>query len=314
MPRNAVLAQKKTKHKVWIGTYAILAVVCLVAYFLFRLQVFYVIDKSLVIVKKATLAGFFVFVVMIVSRYIEMITMKESRTAAVGYNLVRLVRFITAIIVLLIIVSAIFANWYTAAVSLGLGSLLLGFSLQTPISSLIGWIYIILRNPYRVGDRVQIGTIKGDVMEISYLDTTLWEFGGNYLTNDLPSGRLVSFPNSQIFQQPVFNYSWRKFPHIWNEISFYFSFGSDAAFIEETLKRVTEEVLKAQLAENADELEIEAHPIVSFRTNSNAWMEATLTYLVSPKKTADIRSAILKKAITELRTQPGKISMPNEMK
>ena len=72
--------------------------------------------------------------------------------------------------------------------------MLLGFALQTPISSLIGWLYIVIRVPYKVGDRIQIDQFTGDVVEIGYFDTTLWEFAGEYLSNDVPSGRLIRFP------------------------------------------------------------------------------------------------------------------------
>ncbi len=88
------------------------------------------------------------------------------------YNLIRFIRLMSFVIAALVFVSFLFKNWYTAAVSLGLISLLLGFALQTPISSLIGWFYIVLRVPYRVGDRIQISDFKGDVVEINYLDTT----------------------------------------------------------------------------------------------------------------------------------------------
>ena len=92
------------------------------------------------------------------------------------------------------------SNWYTAVVSLGLISLILGFALQTPITSFIGWIYILVRKPYRVGDRIRIGEANGDVIDVSYLDTTLWEFGGEYLSTDHPSGRIIKFPNSNVLE------------------------------------------------------------------------------------------------------------------
>lgn len=119
-----------------------------------------------------------------------------------------------------IVVSILFVNWYTAMVSLGLISLVLGFALQTPITSFIGWIYILVRTPYRVGDRIKIGEAIGDVIDVSYLDTTLWEFGGQYLSTDHPSGRVIKLPNSSILNSPVWNYSWPLFPYIWNEIKF----------------------------------------------------------------------------------------------
>ena len=73
----------------------------------------------------------------------------------------------------LVVISVLFVNWYTAFLSLGLISLILGFALQTPITSLIGWVYILVRTPYRVGDRIKIGDATGDVIDVSYLDTTL---------------------------------------------------------------------------------------------------------------------------------------------
>src|SRR5206468_4172126 len=123
-----------------------------------------------------------------------------------------------------ILLSVLFETWYTAVVSLGLLSLVLGFALQTPITSLIGWVYLIIRRPYSVGDRIKIGDAKGDVIDVSYLDTTLWEFGGPYLSTEHPSGRVIRFPNSQVLSQTVYNYSWPLFPYIWNEIKFYLAY------------------------------------------------------------------------------------------
>ena len=52
--------------------------------------------------------------------------------------------------------------------------------------------------PYQVGDRIKIGEATGDVIDVGYLDTTLWEFGGQYLSTDHPSGRIIKFPNSNV--------------------------------------------------------------------------------------------------------------------
>ncbi len=66
---------------------------------------------------------------------------------------------------------------------------------------------------------------------VSYLDTTLWEFGGEYLWTDHPSGRIIKFPNSTVFDTPVFNYSWPLFPYVWNEIEFQLAYESDLEFV-----------------------------------------------------------------------------------
>src|SRR5205809_591167 len=183
-------------------------------------------------------------------------------------------------------------NWYTAAVSLGLISLLLGFALQTPIASLIGWFYIVMRVPYKVGDRIQVSDFTGDVVEINYFDTTLWEFAGDYMTSDLPSGRLIRFPNSLVFQYQVYNYSWQKFPYIWNEIPFHIAYQSDLQWVETTIRNVAKQELDPATEDHVrelrsliketpvDEIEIKEYPFVNFRINANTWMEALLVYLV----------------------------------
>lgn len=316
-------AVKGHQNKFWIGGYALLSFGSFVVYWLARFQVFDVFGVYKDWLQRGALASCFVFIVFVASRIAQSFVAKRSHTKGIRYNLLRLIRLISLLLVLMIVTSFLFENWYTAAVSLGLISLILGFALQTPISSLIAWIYIIIRSPYRIGDRIQIGTFKGDVIEIGYLDTTLWEFGGTYLTNDLPSGRLIRFPNSMVLNMEVYNYSWKKFPFIWNEIPFHVAYEADMPYIEKTLRQITTEELGPNMAESVrelkalveqtpiDELEIKEYPYVSFRTNTNTWIEVIVTYLVHPKQASMIRSKIIKRVVPELLKQPDSVMFPN---
>jgi small-conductance mechanosensitive channel len=314
--------QAETTHKFWIGGYAILALLSLAFWLLFGLHIFESFGSYLPLIKKVALGCFFVFVILVMSRSAEMVVSKKSHTRSMRYNLARVIRLLTVLLVLMVIISFIFEKWYTAAVSLGLISLILGFALQIPISSLIGWLYIVIRSPYRIGDRIQVNTFTGDVVEIGYLDTTLWEFGGEYLTSDLPSGRLIRFPNTLVLQSAVFNYSWSKFPFIWNEIPFHIAYESDLLFVEKTLREVTKDELGPGMTEKVkdlkiliektpiDELEIKEYPFVNFRTNANTWLEAIVVYLVRPKQAASVRSRIIKEAVKRLLEQPDKVMFP----
>ena len=311
-----------TRQKVWIGTYFFLAIGFLTAYFLLRLHVFNVFGDYRTILQKIALGSFFAIVILLIAKFAEMVISKKSHTAAIRYNLVRLVRLICFFLIVLVFISVLFVNWYTAAVSLGLISLLLGFALQTPISSFIGWLYIVIRAPYHVGDRIQVNTFTGDVAEISYLDTTLLEFAGDYLTNDLPSGRLIRFPNSMVLQSQVYNYSWKKFPFIWNEIPFHIAYESDLKYVEETMRNVAKEELGPEMIDRIkefrqiiqqspiDELEIREYPFICFRINTNTWVEAIVTYLVEPRQAATIRSVLIKKIVAQLLQQPDKVMFP----
>jgi small-conductance mechanosensitive channel len=309
-------------HSWWISGYALLTLISFALYFLLHFHVFDIFGNYLLQLKKLSLWAGIAGILLAVSRFIEQQITNNDKALAARYNLVRFIRLLTIVIILMVGVSLLFQNWYTAAVSLGLISLLLGFALQTPISSLIGWIYIIIRTPFHVGDRIQIEEFTGDVVEISYLDTTLWEFGGDYLTNDLPSGRLIRFPNSLVLQYAVYNYSWNKFPYIWNEVSFHVAYESDLGFIEDVVKRMTREQLDVKMEEKVSKLkermetapiskiDIKEYPSVNFRFNANTWVEVVVTYLVEPKKATDVRSRIIKKVLEELLKSPDKVLFP----
>jgi small-conductance mechanosensitive channel len=274
-------------------------------------------------VSRISLAGAVVFIVLTVTRVIENVIAKRSSTRQVTYNIVRLIRLLSIVAAIFITVTFLFEKWYTAAVSLGLFSLIMGFALQTPISSLIGWFYIIIRTPYRIGDRIQVGRFTGDVVEISYLDTTLWEFHGDYLSNDVPSGRLIRFPNTMVLQSEVYNYSWKKFPYIWNEIPFHIAYESDLAWVEKTIRDVTKRQLGDKMAEDiqrfksqveetpVDELVIRDYPFIVFRVNANTWVEVSVTYLVAPKKASAVRSQLIKTIIAALLKEPERVMFPN---
>jgi small-conductance mechanosensitive channel len=316
------VSDRRARPTFWISTFFLLSLSFLAAYILLDLNVFSIFGNYLKHLKKITLLTSIAFAILAISRIIEKAITGTHPSPATRYNLIRMIRLLAIVIIMVVSASLLFENWYTAAVSLGLISLLAGFALQTPITSLIGWLYIVIRTPYHVGERIQIDTFKGDVVEISYLDTTLWEFGGDYLTNDLPSGRLIRFPNSLVLQAPVFNYSWDTFPYLWNEIPFHFAYESDLKAVEDVIKRVT----KAELEQDADEkienlkkymentpvseVDIKEYPFVAFKIHTNTWVEATVTYLVSPKKAADTRSRIVKKILAELNLIPDKVLFP----
>ncbi|MFL5786640.1 MAG: mechanosensitive ion channel family protein [Flavisolibacter sp.] len=313
----------KKEHRSWMLSYIIIAVIAIVLYFVVRLQIFNLPLSYKSLIQHLLIATFFVFLVLIITKAIELIIVSKSESKSAGYNVIRLIRLISIVIAGLVIVTFLFQKWYTAAVSLGLFSLILGFALQTPISSLIGWFYIIIRTPYKVGDRIQVGTFTGDVVEISYLDTTLWEFGGNYLSNDVSSGRLIRFPNTMVLQSQIYNYSWEKFPYIWNEIPFHVAYESDLTVVEQLIKQVAIQELDKDTVENiklfkslveqtpVDELNIKEYPYVTFRINVNTWVEVAVTYLVEPKRASVVRSRLIKSILAEFNKQKEKVLFPN---
>src|SRR5437868_8194879 len=221
-----------------------------------------------------------IVIVLAIARAISVYGLARIEDASTRFTLQRVVHLIVVLVIAVIVVSIIFVNWYAAVAALGVGSIIIGLAVQTPMKSFIAWIYILVRQPYRVGDRIKIGDATGDVIDVSYLDTTLWEFGGQYISGDHPSGRLIEFPNEKVLDELVYNYSWPLFPYIWNEIKFQVAYQSDLKFVSETMQRIVTEEIGKEMMERVsvyrdllartpvDELEVREHPRVIFRVRS----------------------------------------------
>src|SRR3982750_2903263 len=239
----------ETKHKLFLSTYVLLLLGLGGVYYLLRLQALGFAARYLPLLQRLTLGAMAIVLVLTVAKTINIYLIGRLDDVVSQYNLKRILRLVVAFVIFFIVLSILFANWYTAVVSLGLISLILGFALQTPITSFIGWVYVLVRAPYRVGDRIKIGDATGDVIDVSYLDTTLWGFGGQYLSTDHPSGRVIKFPNANILSEPVYNYSWPLFPYIWNEIKFNIAYNSDIEFVASTIQSIAEAELGESMIE-----------------------------------------------------------------
>ena len=322
-PPEAHRLPTKKSHRVWVGTWGVLFLVFLGLWFFMSAGIISMpSQRTADVLRRGSLGLAVIFLVLIAERLAESYFVPRLDNTVARYNLRRIMHLLVGLAIVLIVVTAIFVNWYTAVVSFGLLSLILGFALQTPITSFIGWIYILVRKPYRVGDRIMIGNAKGDVIDVSYLDTTLWEFGGPYLSTDHPSGRIIKFPNNQVLTTMVYNYSWPLFPYIWNEIKFQVGYDSDLEFVAKTMSEVTEaergektmervKVYRELLAETpVDELEVQEKPVILFRVSDNTWLEAIVRYIVDPKKAGRTKTALIQKLLKRLNAEPEKVRFP----
>lgn len=138
----------------------------LIALFLaFRIAVsrgaFHLSSDTTDLLRRASLGAVFIVLGLLAGKAVEIFFLPRLDTVS-RYNIKRVLRLVIALASIVIVISAIFVDWYAALVSLGLASLILGFALQTPITSFIGWVYILARKPYRVGDRIVIGNAAGN--------------------------------------------------------------------------------------------------------------------------------------------------------
>lgn len=111
------------------------------------------------------------------------------------------------------------------ATYLGLLSAGVAIALKDPLVNLAGWAFILWRRPFDVGDRIQVGSTAGDVIDLRIFQFTLVEIG-NWVHADQSTGRIIHVPNGLVFLEPVANYT-RGFRFIWNELPVLVTFESD---------------------------------------------------------------------------------------
>lgn len=327
LSENTIAVQKQSlitvkKDAPLLGITAILFLICGALYFLLGWKQLPVSRISIPLAQKIVLAVMFISLVLLATRILKKVLSRKIENKTTVFNFNRIADLLAGLLILAIILSLLFANWYAAMVSFGIISLILGFALQNPITSFFGWLYILIRKPFEVGDRIKIGNVYGDVINVSYIDTTLWEFKGDYLSGDHPSGRIIRFANSKVFSEYVYNYSWPLFPFIWNELSLYISYESDFKFTGDTIKRIVETEIgeamvrrvkrfKTILADTpVDELEVNEYPSVILKAHSNTWIEVIVRYLVEPKNSGQVKKKLFDAVMEELKKHPQQVMFP----
>lgn len=199
-------------------------------------------------------------------------------------------------------------------VALGVAGAGIAFALQEVIASFAGWLAIMFGGFFKTSDRIKIGGIKGDVMDIGVLRTTIMETG-DWVDGDLYNGRIVLIANSYVFKEPVFNYS-GDFPFLWDEIKIPIQYGSNYEKAKEIFLNIGKEVagdISEKSREKWKSLQLkyrledaQTEPLISLIANDN-WVEYTLRYVVSYKKRRITKTDLFSKILKEVEATKGEI-------
>ena len=187
-------------------------------------------------------------------------------------------------------------------------------ALQDVLASIAGAFSIGFSKLYAMGDRVQIGDTRGDVIDIGLLRTTLLETG-NWVSRDLYNGRIVHIPNSAVLKGSVFNYS-QGFHFIWDEIKVLFTTTSDCQLAREMLLRVAKEAIGEYLVEaqtswkamsdNYRSANPPLEPTVALVVNAGS-LEFTVSYVVDYTKRNAMQDQLFTKIVEESANSKGRL-------
>ncbi len=224
----------------------------------------------------------------------------------------------TALLLLLTVLSIWFDDPTRLATAVGLISAGLAFALQKVVSAFAGYMVILRGNTFSVGDRIVMGGVRGDVIALGFLQTTIMEMGQPpsvqsaapevWVHSRQYTGRVVTVSNGQIFEEPVLNYT-RDFPYLWEEMMIPVSYNDDRAKVEAILldvarrhsvqvSEVGHEALRA-MRERYFVKDAEFEPKVYFRITDN-WAELTLRFVVNERGVRDVKDAMSREIMAEL--------------
>jgi small-conductance mechanosensitive channel len=220
----------------------------------------------------------------------------------------------TAALLLLSLLSIWFDDPARLATGVGLVSAGLAFALQKVVTSLAGYFVIIRSKVFRVGDRITMGGVRGDVISLGFLKTTIMEMGDPtgepssvWVHGRQYTGRIVTVTNDKIFEEPVFN-STRDFPFIWEEIHIPITYPSNRARAERILLDVAEKATvetqkeaEPHLRHMADQYQVDIEmltPRVYYRITDN-WLELSVRFLVNDRSSREIKDIVSRQILEQ---------------
>jgi small-conductance mechanosensitive channel len=221
-----------------------------------------------------------------------------------------------AYVTTIVIIFAIARIWSGAfgdiGTFLGLLSAGIAIALGDVFLNLAGWLYIISRRPFKAGDRIEVGDMAGDVVDIRVFRFTLLEIG-NWVDADQSTGRLLHIPNGLLFRQGMANYT-EGFAHVWHEIPVLVTFESDWELAERLIKdqlgpyHMRDEDMRAaqELREASRRYFIrykELDPIV-YVTVKDSGVLLTARLLINPRQRRGVDDAVWRGILHAFEAEP----------
>ena len=220
------------------------------------------------------------------------------------------INLFTTLLLIIAVVSVWFDDPTRLTTALGLVSAGLAFALQKVVTSIAGYFVILRGKNFTIGDRISMGGVRGDVIGLGFIQTTIMEMGqppsvqnadpAMWVKSRQFTGRIVTVANSKIFDDPVFNYT-RDFPFIWEEMTIPITYHDKREKAEQIMLRaVKNNVMSISEVSEHEVRKLETEyfvsvddfePRVYYRITDN-WLELTIRFIVGEHKIRELKDSI----------------------
>jgi len=255
-----------------------------------------------------------IFFINIGFRLVERRVTAHLGYAAARYRVRKLVAFAGYSVVFAFLALLFEDRLKQASFTLGLFGAGLVVALQDTIASFAGRFAITFSSLYRVGERIQIGDIKGDVIDISLMRTTVMETGG-WVNDDFYNGRIARIPNNMAIKGQIFNYS-QGFRFVWDEVKAKFTSESDHVYAREILLRAAQQTVAEYMAEAQESWQRIARnyrleepplePTVTLVMNGDS-LEFSVSYIVDYTRRTAVKDRLFTRIVDEVVHSDGRL-------
>jgi len=270
---------------------------------------------SLPLVVKLLAAALGIVVIHLTFRVLEKRLPRHFSRGDARYRVRKFVVFLGYVIGILFMAVLFGDRLGRLSFALGIAGAGVAVALQEVIAGIAGWFAIGDGKLYAVGDRIQIGDTRGEVIDISPLRTTLMETG-NWVSGDLYNGRIARVPNGAVIKGPVFNYS-QGFRFVWDEIKLRFTLDSDHMLAREILLRVARESVCDYVEKTEQSWEhltddfrianLRREPTVTLVVVDGGCLEFTVSYVVDYLKRTVIKDLLFTRILDEVSKNGSKV-------
>ena len=255
-----------------------------------------------------------VLIVVLVIQFIRRFLKRNLPDNTTRYKSQKGVEIVGYFLIVILSVSYFTGSIKDFTLAIGLFSAGVAFALQELFLAVAGSIYIFIIKVYRVGERIEINGIKGDIIDIDSMYTTMMEIG-EWVSSDNYSGRIVKISNAFVFKVPVYNYS-RDFPFIWDEFDLPVHYDSDIEMAKNILTQIASEELSDYSEKSKTRWknivnkyyieDAELAPTLSITMTDN-WINLNLRYIVDYKKRRLTKNILQERINAAIRKSEGKV-------
>lgn len=233
---------------------------------------------------------------------------KNTKDPKTVYHSKRIIGYSHAFLLIILLGSVWIKGFGSIGTYLGIASAGIAIALHETIANIAGWFFILWRKPFVIGDRIQIGDTKGDVIDLRLFQFSLVEIG-NWVEAEQSTGRIIHVPNSHVLKERTANYH-GAFNYIWNEIHILVTFESNWGKTREILEKVAKEKIDPswKQAEQQLHLAAERYMIHFSKLTPAVYMSAresgvlfSVRYMVNPRQKRSSEQTLWEAILSEFK-------------